>query len=250
MPAHKAKLRASPSAHENLRVVLVSTRNPMNLGAAARAMSNFGFLHLRVVHPYDVAFREARSAVGASDVLRHAEEFSSLASAVADCSLVIGTTAVHNRAPEQSVLRLERAAKTIRTHLVSGRCALVFGSEKVGLPKEALDHCHFLLQIPTRTAHRSMNLAQAVAVCLYELAREVRLPKRAPPATGAIAEDLERVAATLLEALALSGYLKPGAEAATEVKVRRLLRRMRMQTGDAELVLGMLHKIVWKLQSR
>jgi TrmH family RNA methyltransferase len=249
MPARQAKLRAPQSAQENLRVVLVSTRNPLNLGAAARAMSNFGFMRLRVVHPYDVAFREARSAVGASEVLRHAEEFSSLTSAVADCSLVVGTTAVHNRAPEQPILRLERGARDIRTHLSSGRCALVFGSEKVGLPKDALDHCHFLLHIPTRTAHRSMNLGQAVAICLYELARETRLTKQAVPAMAAAA-DLERVAASLLDALMLSGYLKPGTEAATRAKVRRLLRRMGMQTGDAELLLGMLRKIVWKLRSR
>ena len=249
MPAGKAKQRASLSAQENLRVVLVSTRNPLNLGAAARAMSNFGFLHLRVVHPYDVAFREARSAVGASEVLRRAEEFSSLASAVADCSLVVGTTAAHHRALEQPVLRLERAAQTIRTHLASGRCALIFGSEKVGLLKDALDHCHFLLHIPTRNAHRSMNLGQAVAVCLYELARDARLPKQVVPVMAAAADDLERVAAGLCKALAQSGYLKPGTESATEAKVRRLLRRMRMQTGDAELVLGMLRKIVWKLQS-
>jgi TrmH family RNA methyltransferase len=247
MPARKAK-PTSDSAQENLRVVLVSTRNPLNLGAAARAMSNFGFLRLRVVHPYDAAFREARSAVGASDVLRRAEEFSSLASAVADCSLVVGTTAVHNRSPEQPIVRLEHGAKTIRTHLASGRCALVFGSEKVGLPKEALDHCHFLLHIPTRDQHRSMNLGQAVAVCLYELAREKQLVKQPGRAGVVVAGDVERVTASLLEALALSGYLKPGTGAATEAKVRRLLRRIKMQTGDAELVLGMLRKIVWKMR--
>ena len=82
-----------PPLHQ-LRVVLVAPRNPLNIGAAARAMSNFGFLHLRVVNPYDVAFREARSAVGASEVLANAEEYKSLAEAIADCTLVVGTTAV------------------------------------------------------------------------------------------------------------------------------------------------------------
>src|SRR6266404_7904189 len=80
---------------DNLRVVLVSSRNPLNIGAAARAMSNFGFSRLRVVNPYDRAFREARSAVGAAAaVLAGAEEYTNLAEAVADCTLVVGTTAV------------------------------------------------------------------------------------------------------------------------------------------------------------
>ena len=74
--------------------MLVATRNPLNLGAAARAMSNFGFPCLRVVNPYAVAFREARSAVGATELLANAEEYASVAEAVADCTLVVGTTAV------------------------------------------------------------------------------------------------------------------------------------------------------------
>ena len=83
---------------ERLRVVLVNTRNPLNIGAAVRAMSNFGFLRLRVVNPYELAFREARSAAGAASLLTRAEEFKSLAEAVADCSLVVGTTAADSKA--------------------------------------------------------------------------------------------------------------------------------------------------------
>src|SRR6202140_1891915 len=82
---------------DRLRIVLVSTRNPLNIGAAARAMSNFDIRHLRVVNPYDAAFREARSAVGALAVRAKAEQFESGAEAVADCTLVVGTTAVRNR---------------------------------------------------------------------------------------------------------------------------------------------------------
>src|SRR5580693_8564012 len=99
---------------DQLRVVLVETRNPLNIGAAARAMSNFGFLRLRVVKPYEVAFREARSAVGASPLLADAEEFESVAEAVADCSLVVGTTAIGSRDPQHPVRRLEEAARHIR----------------------------------------------------------------------------------------------------------------------------------------
>src|SRR6266404_248473 len=102
------------SKSERLRVVLVATRNPLNLGAAARAMSNFGFLHLRVVNPYDVAFQNARSAVGAADVLVNAEKFKTVAEAVADCSLVVGTTAVGHRDLQHSLQRLEPGASLIR----------------------------------------------------------------------------------------------------------------------------------------
>src|SRR6202007_2074174 len=94
---------------DNLRVVLVSTRNPLNIGAAARAMSNFGFTHLRVVNPYEVAFREARSAVGAAEILASAESHASVAEAVADCGLVMGTTAVGRRELQHPLLRLQDA---------------------------------------------------------------------------------------------------------------------------------------------
>ena len=93
-----AGMRILPEGiHSHLRIVLVRPRNPLNIGAAARAMSNFGFTRLRVVNPYEVAFREARSAVGASEVLASAEEFTSIADAVADCGLVVGTTALGHR---------------------------------------------------------------------------------------------------------------------------------------------------------
>ena len=108
-----------PDASDNLRVVLVATRNPLNLGAAARAMSNFGFAHLRVVNPYEVAFREARSAVGASAILANAEEYTSVADAVADCMLVVGTTAVRHRELHHPLRRLEYGSAP---HPEAARC--------------------------------------------------------------------------------------------------------------------------------
>ena len=82
---------------DRLRVILVAPRNPLNIGAATRAMSNFGFFHLRVVNPYELAFREARSAIGAEPLLAQATEFKTVAEAVADCTLVVGTTSVGQR---------------------------------------------------------------------------------------------------------------------------------------------------------
>jgi TrmH family RNA methyltransferase len=229
--------------------VLVRTRNPLNIGAAARAMSNFGFLHLRVVNPYEVAFREARSAVGASPVLANAEEFESVAEAVADCSLVIGTTAIGNRDPQHPVRRLEEAARLIRKRLASSRVALLFGSEKRGLSNEDLSYCHWLLRIPTRETHRSMNLGQAVAVCVYEIARGVKTAAQRGQAPAATAGDLERITSVLLEALRASEYFKPHLDATAEEKVRRLVRRLHLTSGDTEICLGMLRQILWKFGS-
>ncbi len=159
---------------DRLHVVLVSTRNPLNIGAAARAMSNFGFRHLRLVNPYDPAFREARSAVGASSLLKNAKVYESVAGAVADCTQVVGTTAVRDRDLHHSLNGLERGGKLIRKQLAIGRVALLFGSEKRGLSNQDLSHCHWLMRIPTSEQNFSMNLGQAVAVCLYELIRSPR----------------------------------------------------------------------------
>jgi len=248
---------ATHTQSDLLRVVLVNTRNPLNIGAAARAMSNFGFFHIRVVNPYELAFREARSAVGASPILAAAEEFPSLAEAVADCTLVVGTTSVGHREVQHPVKRLEQAAPLIRTRLTASRVALLFGSEKRGLSNEDLSHCHWLLRIPTREEHRSMNLGQAVAVSLYELARDLHATPAPEKRSVASAADLERITTVLLEALRASGYLKssPAASpkrrsaAPTDEKIRRLIHRLHLSSSDAELILGILRQILWKSRS-
>ncbi len=234
---------------DRLCVVLVATRNPLNIGAAARAMSNFGFTHLRVVNPYDVAFREARSAVGAADLLASAEEFKSVAEAVADCALVVGTTAATARELQQPLHRLEHGAPLIRQQLASGRVALLFGSEKRGLSNHDLSHCQFLVRIPTRDEHGSMNLGQSVAVCLYELIRTEVAAMPSEPIDRATSGEVERITGLLLDALRASGYLKPGASAPTEEKLRCLVRRMDLSARDAELWLGMMRQILWKLHN-
>ena len=239
------------SAQSNhLRVVLVETSNPLNIGAAARAMSNFGFLQLRVVNPYEVAFREAKSAVGGAAVLQNAEEYQSVAEAVADCTLVVGTTAVRHRELQHPLRRLEYGGRLIRKELASGRVALLFGTEKTGLSNDDLSHCHWLMHIPTRDQHISMNLGQAVAVCLYELVRD---PKKAAVAKGtkkkaATAAETERISTLLLEALHISGYVNPISVASTEERVRRMVRRLNLSSDDAELWLGMYRQILWKVK--
>jgi tRNA C32,U32 (ribose-2'-O)-methylase TrmJ len=116
------------SSLSSLSVVLVSPRNPLNIGAAARAMSNFGFTDLRLVTPYEVAFREARSAVKSHYILKSACVFSTVPEAIADSFCVIGTTAVGNRDLHVPLYPLEAAGAFIREHLESGRVALLFCS--------------------------------------------------------------------------------------------------------------------------
>lgn len=233
--------------------MLVSTRNPLNIGAAARAMSNFGFARLRVVNPYEASFREARSAVGAASLLKRAEEFDSVAEAIADCTLVVGTTAAHNRELHQPLKTLPQAAPLLRKHMRSGRVALLFGSEKRGLSNSDLSYCHWLLRIPTQEEHGSMNLGQAVAVCLYETARAVKgsarpSERQTERQAAASAGQVDRLTSLLIEALSSSGYLEQRASAAKEEKLRRMVRRLKLSGDDAELWLGMLRQIGWKLK--
>jgi tRNA/rRNA methyltransferase len=238
---------------DRLRVVLVAARNPLNIGAAARAMSNFGFRRLRVVVPYGPAFREARSAVGAADLLKNAEEYKTVAEAVADCTLVVGTTAVRDRNLQHPVKRLELGARLIRKQLQlqSRNVALLFGSERIGLRNQDLSHCHWLLRIPTSELNISMNLGQAVAVCLYELVRNGKVkpapkPKELEPAAVG---EVERITGMLLQALRASGYVNPRRAASTEESVRRLVRRLNLPARDVEFWLGMLRQIIWKVES-
>jgi TrmH family RNA methyltransferase len=238
----------NPAELDRLRVVLVSTRNPLNIGAAARAMSNFGLLRLRVVNPYEKAFRQARSAVGASAVLADADEYETVAEAVADCTLVVGTTAVRHRELQHAVRRLEYGARAIRKELASGRVALLFGSERYGLTNLELSHCQWLMRIPTGEQNISMNLGQAVAVCLYELVRDAKVERKAVREKPAIAAEIERITTVLLDVLRESGYINPGAAASAEEKSRRLVRRLNLPARDAHVWLGMLRQMLWKVR--
>jgi tRNA/rRNA methyltransferase len=212
-------------------------------------MANFGFPRLRVVNPYDVAFREARSAVGAAPLLAQAESFDSLAAAVADCSLVVGTTSIGHRELQHSLHRLETAAPLILRRAAQAPVALVFGCEKFGLSNDDLSHCHWLLRIPTVDRALSMNLGQAVALCLYELARDPGAMKVRPERIAAApAGELEQVTRMLLEALEKSGYVNPTTASSTEDKVRRLIRRLDVRAKDAPVLMGMLRQLLWKLK--
>ena len=249
-------MRADSRFNQNLCVVLVRTRNPLNIGAVARAMANFGSSQLRLVAPYDLAFREARSAVGAGELLARAEVCRSVAEAVADCTLVIGTTAATNRSASVPLVTLPEAAPQIVDAAAMGKVALLFGSEKRGLANQDMSYCHWLTRIPTTEQSPSMNLAQSAVVVLYELARTWKqrtttADSEAIPAADAPArmQSLLRLAEVMHETLESCGYYSEAAAASSEEQLRRLLVGMKLTEPDSAILLGMFRQILWKLSA-
>ncbi len=246
-----------------LEVVLVSPRNPLNIGAAARAMANFGFRRLSVVAPFAPTWREARSAVAAEDLLQNAKSTECLAEAVAGATLVVGTGTLTYRKAEQRVVSLPELAPLVERELErGGRVALVFGSEKRGLRREDLAHCHLLAEIPTDARQPSMNLGQAVAVCLYELAAhgflqedsaELSSGHRPAPFSGidlpaASSGRMELLGGVVEEAMRAAGYSPRAMEAANRYDLRLLLRRLSLSERDTRRILGLFRRILWRLK--
>ena len=161
----------------------------------------------------------------------------------------MGTTAGGNRELHVPLYRLETAGCLIKNQWKATNVAIVFGSEKFGLSNEDMSYCHWLLRIPAREAHGSMNLGQAVAICLYELRRdEEAMGKVFEPRPSAQAANADRITALLLDLLARSGYVQDRTSQSTELKVRRLVRRLGLPDADTETWLGMLRQILWKVK--
>ncbi len=235
----------------SLNVVLVSPRNPLNIGAAARAMANFGVERLSIVTPYAEGWREARSAVGAPELLQNANEHQTIAGAVANCTLVIGTGSLEYRKPEQPVVALPDLSPLVARELNrNGRVALVFGPEKHGLSREELSLCHAIAVIPTDDRQPSMNLGQAVAVCLYELAgRGVVGTLAASTQPGnASSASLERLASVIEETISAARYSPDGMRHANRHDLRLLLRRLGLREREVRRILGFFRRILWALR--
>ncbi len=241
-----------------LAVVLVRARNPNNIGAVARAMHDFGFSDLRIVNDYAVPFENAKSAIDASSVLASARTFASVADAVADCTLVAGTTAVGERALQHPLYTLAEAAPLMRGELLrddgAGRVALLIGSEKTGLSNEELSHCNWLVTIPMQEygdlRHPSMNLGQAAAVCLYEMVRQIVNTASSSTNAAITAGERERLAALLTEALRETGYIARHPANCSEEQIRRLVTRMGVSADDAPVWMGILRQVLWKIRPR
>ena len=247
----------TPHQRDRISVVLVSPRNPLNIGAVARAMANFGFSHLTVVAPYEPHWREARSAVGSPEILQDANESSTLADAVRHCTLVLGTGSLTYRKPEQPVLKLNDLAPLVSDHL-SGRgdTAIVFGPEKHGLTREDLSFCHAMIEIPTDPRQPSMNLGQAAAVILYELAS--RAGQNAAPADTPLSGrqnpapssgQLDILANLVEEVMTAAEYSPKNMQAANRHDLRAMLRRLTLNAADQRRILGLFRRILWRLKS-
>lgn len=261
----------------------MAPRNPLNIGAVARAMANFAFSRLTVVAPFEAHWREARSAVGAPEVLVNAREARTLAEAISDCSFVAGTGTRTHRKPEQPVVLLPDASPTFAQQLLKGRAALVFGPEKHGLTRDDLSYCHALIEIPTDSRQPSMNLGQAVAVCLYELACRSGSPaldstesevsgfapsrpstpltkawelREGPPmghrALAAEAAStsgaLDRLATLIEEAMTAAGYSPRVMHPANRHDLRLMLRRLSLSPLDTRRMLGLFRRILYRLE--
>lgn len=231
----------------NCKIVLVRPRDPNNIGAAARAMKNFGFTNLAVVMPYPPVWNEAVSAVNAADVLTNARVCESLDEAIADCNLVVGTTdrtRVEEKRTVYTPFDLSRELSAADYNL-----ALVFGSEKHGLTNEDLSRCHRVMSIPTEPNCPSMNLGQAVAVCCYELIREsAQAAVISRPAETATAGATEAAMQLSLEVLRLIDFVLPGNEPDLTRSLRSSLLRLKPTRRDIEMLCGILTRIKRELE--
>lgn len=195
-------------------VVLVRPRDPNNIGAAARAMGNFGLTDLRVVDPYPPVWREAVSAVGVSDILQNARKFDTLDGALADTHFSLAATALKNRRAEQEIVILPHLNERLET-APAGLTALVFGNEKSGLSGEDIARCDAVLNIPTSAKQPSINLAQAVILTCYELSRRADFkPLRAAGGPAELPTDAQKeifisAAETLCQKTGLRADLTP-----------------------------------------
>ncbi len=236
-------------------MILVSPRNPLNIGAVARAMANFGFTRMRVVAPYEPHWREARSAVGAPQLLIDAQETASLPEAIRDCLLVLGTGTLTHRKPEQPVVRLDQLAPLMTEPLRRGeRVALIFGPEKHGLTREDLSYCHILVEIPTDPRQPSMNLGQAAAVCFYELAARIQVdsvglePPQDAEEPAPTSSNLDVLANLIEEVMTSTNYSPKTMQAANRHDLRLMLRRLHLNAADTRRALGFFRRILWRLK--
>lgn len=224
-----------------IRVVLVGTTHPGNIGAAARAMKTMGLRDLVLVSPRYFPSEEADArAAAAIDVLEQARVVNTLSEAIADCGLVIGSSA-QNRALPWPMLSMREMGVRVRTESQYQPVALVFGQEKNGLDNEELSLCHYHVQIPTDPACRSLNLAAAVQVFCYEvmmagMPTDLELPEIA----SATADEMELFYTHLFDTLIRVDFLDPEQPKLLRERLRRLFNRTRPDQNEINILRGIL----------
>lgn len=228
---------------KNIRIVLVDTSHPGNIGGAARAMKNMCLQHLHLVTPHLYPSEEATSrASGADDLLGSAQVMQSLDAALEGCRLVVGTSA-RSRTVSWPVLSPREAAAKLVEEARSGEVALVFGREKSGLSNSELDRCNFLVHIPTNQAYSSLNLAAAVQVLSYEIYLASFEGESRPvegPRDLATADMLQGFHEHLTLALDDVGFTDPNQSEKLLRRLRSLFQRARPDKDEINILRGIL----------
>lgn len=231
----------------SIRIVLVDTSHPGNIGASARAMKNMGLSSLVLVRPQSHPDPEALArASAAADVLAHARVEATIDAAVADCGLVLGTSA-RGRSARHRVLDARQAAVELVGAATARPAAVLFGGERNGLANEELAQCHALIRIPAAADYESLNLAQAVQIVCYEILMATLAatssPRREPALEPAPARDLAALHAHLDAVLAQVGFMHEGNAAQLGPRLQRLLVRAVPDDGEVRILRGLLAAI-------
>lgn len=230
---------------KNIRIVLVRPRGSGNIGSVARAMKNMGQTELAVVGKARIRSFWARAmAVHGREILENAKAYNSLRQAIADCTLVVGTTCrsglyrKHSRSPRELAPDIVAAAQT-------GKVALIFGPEDHGLSNKDIEHCQHLMTIPAHPDYQSLNVAQAAVICLYEL---YLAAMGAPPDSviqRAPAEDVERLFDRMRAVLLKIGFLDSENPEHMLLAFRRILGRAGLEDKDVRIFTGLFRQIEW-----
>ncbi|WP_456415222.1 tRNA (cytosine(32)/uridine(32)-2'-O)-methyltransferase TrmJ [Thiolapillus sp.] len=227
---------------ENIRIVLVETSHGGNIGAVARAMKNMCLDELALVQPKQFPTEEAMArASGADDILHEASIHQSLDEAVADCVLVVGTSA-RQRTVRWPQLDPRECAELVMQRSASGKVALVFGRERTGLTNAELEHCNYLVNIPANPRYSSLNLGMAVQVISYELMMQARLGRQADAKTHAPARagDMQGLFKHLEQALEDIGFLDPRKSDKLMRRLKRLFYRAEPDLDELKILRGIL----------
>ncbi|HEY3698806.1 MAG TPA: tRNA (cytosine(32)/uridine(32)-2'-O)-methyltransferase TrmJ [Spongiibacteraceae bacterium] len=230
----------------NIRIVLVNTTHPGNIGAAARAMKNMGLRDLYLVAPKRFPADDATwRAANAADVLERAVVVDSFDAAIADCGLVIGSSARERTIP-WPLLNAREACVQAYAETARHKVALVFGREDRGLTNDELQKCQLHIHIPSNPEYSSLNVAMAVQVIAYELRMAHLAGELSSDAMAdwdlpfAHADDVERFFVHLDETLAEMGFLKADAPKQTTARLRRLFQRTRLDAMEINMLRGIL----------
>ncbi|MDH3634670.1 MAG: RNA methyltransferase [Gammaproteobacteria bacterium] len=232
----------------NIKIVMVGTTHPGNIGAAARAMNNMCFSHLSLVDPQCPIGETAYArASGANGILDKRETCSDLSQAIEDCSLVVAASARRRSLPWPELSPAELAVK-LDSMADSNHAALVFGREHSGLTNEEIQVCNQMVCIPANPEFSSLNLASAIQILCYEI--YARLGNTMPPAKAPDAHDLpapnaevEGYIQHLEKTLKGCGYLDPGQPGMIMQRLRRLYLRSELTRNEINILRGMLTAI-------